>query len=87
MKNVKLDQGDPLYLQNSIDDLNHLMNDINHKPQHLTKYIHPHWGSIVGNEKEIRLAVLQDELVIWEQRDTNRYTRDVLSKRIGELRE
>ena len=64
-----------------------MIQNINHKPQHLTKYIHPQWGSILGNEKEIRLAVLQDELEICEQRDTNHDTRDVLEKRIEELNE
>jgi len=35
---------------------------------HLKRYIHPQWGSIVGSEKEIRLAVLRDEVELWEER-------------------
>ena len=51
---------------------------------------HPQWGSIVGNEKDIRLAALKDELKLWQQRVANDdgvhwYIRDMLKKRIEEL--
>ena len=34
-------------------------------------FIHPQWGSIVGNEKDIRLAVLKDEVELWQKRVGN----------------
>ena len=39
--------------------------------KYLKQFIHPQWGSVVGSEKEIRLAVLRDEIEIWEQRLKN----------------
>jgi len=42
---------------------------------HLKRYIHPQWGSIVGSEKEIRLAVLKDEVEQWEERLTAVYSK------------
>jgi|TARA_R110000823_G_scaffold242748_1_gene367183 predicted nucleic acid-binding Zn-ribbon protein len=61
--------------------------------KYLKQFIHPQWGSVVGSEKEIRLAVLQDEIEIWEQRLKNdpdsipylEYIRDTLKSRIEEL--
>ena len=38
---------------------------------HLHKFIHGQWGSIVGNEKDIRLAVLKDEVELWQKRVGN----------------
>ena len=29
---------------------------------HLHNFIHPQWGSIIGHEADIRLAVLKDEV-------------------------
>ena len=58
--------------------------------KNLRAFIHHHWGSIVGNEKDIRLAVLKDELERW-QNDENRptypygYVGDMLKGRIREL--
>ena len=54
---------------------------------------HPQWGSIVGNEKDIRLAVLKDEIELWQKRvgdDLDHipylgYIRDTLKSRIEEL--
>ena len=54
---------------------------------------HAQWGSIVGNEKGIRLAVLKDEVELWEERigdDPDHipylgYIRDTLKGRIEEL--
>ena len=39
-----------------------IINDINDKPPHLSRFKHPQWGSILGSEEEIRLAALQDEV-------------------------
>ena len=72
-----------------------LIDDINEpKPSHLKQFKHPQWGSIVGSEKEIRLAALSDEVELWEQRvgknpDTIPYLgyiRDTLKGRIKELK-
>ena len=60
---------------------------------HLHKFIHGQWGSIVGNEKDIRLAVLKDEVELWQKRvgdDPDSipylgYIRDTLKSRIKEL--
>jgi len=32
----------------------------------LLQFRHPQWGSIIGHEVDIRLAVLKDELKNWE---------------------
>jgi len=61
--------------------------------QHLRHYIHPQWGSIIGAEKEIRLAVLKDEIMNWHYRVENGsddiqnwdYIKDLLLGRIEEL--
>jgi len=71
-----------------------IVNDINDKPPHLSRFKHPQWGSILGSEEEIRLAALQDEVLIWEQRVGNdpdtipylEYIRDTLQGRIEELK-
>lgn len=60
---------------------------------HLRNFIHPHWGSIVGNEKDIRLAVLKDEVELWQKRVGNDpdsipylgYIRDTLTSRMNEI--
>ena len=36
--------------------------------ENLRAFTHHHWGSIVGNEKDIRLAVIKDELELWDNR-------------------
>ena len=54
---------------------------------------HAQWGSIVGNEEGIRLAVLKDEVELWQKRvgdDPDHipylgYIRDTLKSRIEEL--
>ena len=76
-----------LEVKNLIDDINDT------KPTHLSQFIHPQWGSILGSEEDIRLAALQDEVEIWEQRvgknpDTIPYLgyiRDTLKGRVKEL--
>ena len=80
-------------LEKDLKGVKNIINDINDKPQNLRQFIHPHWGSILGPEDEIRLATLKDELEIWEQRmGTNadsipylKYIKDTLQSRIEEL--
>ena len=57
--------------------------------KNLRAFIHGHWGSIVGDENNIRIAVLKDEL----ERQGGvgptypyGYVRDMLKKRIEELK-
>ena len=77
-----------LEVKNLIDDINDT------KPTHLSQFIHPQWGSILGSEEDIRLATLKDEVEMWEQRvgknpDTIPYLgyiRDTLRGRIKELK-
>ena len=60
---------------------------------HLLELKHPQWGSIIGYENQIRLAVLKDEVEVWEKRvgdDPDHipylgYIRDTLKGRIDEL--
>ena len=53
-------------VKNLIDDINDIK-----PPNHLKQFIHPQWGSILGSEENIRLAVLQDEVELCEQRVEN----------------
>ena len=79
-----------------LTEVKNLIDDINDTkpPHHLKQFIHPQWGSILGSEEEIRLAALQDEVEIWEQRVENDpdsipylgYIRDTLKGRIKELK-
>ena len=78
-----------------LTEVKNLIDDINGtKPSHhLKQFIHAHWGSILGSEEDIRLAVLKDEVEVWEQRvgrnpDTIPYLgyiRDTFQGRIKEL--
>ena len=77
-----------------LTEVKNLIDDINEpKPFHLKQFMHPQWGSILGSEKDIRLAALSDEVEIWEQRvgknpDTIPYLgyiRDTLKGRVKEL--
>ena len=78
-----------LEVKNLIDDITDTK--LSH---HLTQFIHPQWGSILGSEEEIRLAALKDEVEIWEQRVEKNpdtipylaYIRDTLRGRIKELK-
>ena len=56
-----------------LTEIKNLMDDINDikPPNHLKQFIHPQWGSILGSEEDIRLAVLQDEVELCEQRVEN----------------
>ena len=59
----------------------------------LTDFIHPHWGSIVGQENEIRVAVLKEEIALWEKRLSDKpddipylgYIKTTLKDRVAEL--
>ena len=77
-----------------LTEVKNLIDDINDtKLPHLLQFKHPQWGSILGSEKDIRLAALKDEVEIWEQRVRNDpdsipylgYIRDTLKGRIEEL--
>jgi len=83
----------------------HKIVDMNDIPHHLLQFKHPeldnitleddtgillYWDLVIGNEKDIRLAALKDELKHWQQRVANDdgvhwYIRDMLKKRIEEL--
>jgi hypothetical protein len=52
---------------------------------HLSDLKHPQWGSIVGYEADVRLAVLKDELKIWEERVGNDSDLSILKDRIEEV--
>jgi len=92
---IELEQEALLLNREMLAEVKNLIDDINEpKPSHLRQFIHPQWGSILGSEEEIRLAVLQDEVEIWEQRvgdDPDSipylgYIRDTLKSRIEELK-
>ena len=71
--------------------LNHNGIDMNKK--RLKDFTHHQWGSIVGQENEIRVAVLKEELALWEKRLSDKpddipylgYIRTTLKDRIKEL--
>ncbi len=91
----ELEQEALLLNREMLTEVKNLIDDINEpKSSHLRQFIHPQWGSILGSEEEIRLAVLQDEVEIWEQRVEDDpdsipylgYIRDTLKSRIEELK-
>ena len=59
----------------------------------LKDFTHHHWGSIVGQENEIRVAVLKEEISLWEERLRDNpdeipylgYIRTTLKGRVKEL--
>jgi hypothetical protein len=54
--------------------------------EHLKRYIHAQWGSVIGSEKEIRLAALKDEVELLEHTSGLDYAvRTRLTARIEEL--
>ena len=92
---IELEQEALLLNREMLAEVKNLIDDINEpKPLHLKQFIHPQWGSILGSEEEIRLAVLQDEVEIWEQRMGDNpdsipylgYIRDTFKGRIEELK-
>ena len=92
----ELEEQEALFLNREmLTEVKNLIDDINDtKPSHLRQFMHPQWGSIVGSEEDIRLAALQDEVEIWEQRVEKNpdtipylgYIRDTLKGRIEELK-
>ena len=95
MEELEQEQEALLLNREMLTEVKNLIDDINEpKPSHLRQFIHPQWGSILGSEKDIRLAALRDEVEIWEQRveddpDTIPhlgYIRDTLKGRIEELK-
>jgi hypothetical protein len=90
----ELEQEALLLNREMITEVKNLIDDINDtKPSHLRQFIHPQWGSILGSEEDIRLAVLKDEVELWQKRvgdDPDHipylgYIRDTLKGRIEEL--
>jgi hypothetical protein len=95
MTELDLEQDALLLNREMLTELKNLIDDINDiKPTHLSRFKHSQWGSILGSEEEIRIAVLQDEVEIWEQRVEKNpdtipylgYIRDTLQSRIEELK-
>ena len=91
---IELEQEALLLNREMLAEVKNLIDDINEpKPSHLRQFIHAHWGSIVGNEKDIRLAVLKDEVELWKERTGDGptypqgYIKDMLNGRIKELTE
>tara|TARA_Y100001949_G_scaffold91650_1_gene77540 strand:+ start:404 stop:679 length:276 start_codon:yes stop_codon:yes gene_type:complete len=88
---IELEQEALQLNQEILTEVKNLMDDINDtKPTHLQQFIHPQWGSVLGSEKDIRLAVLKDEVEIWQERTGDAtypygYVSDMLSGRIREL--
>jgi len=91
----ELEQEALLLNREMLTEVKNLIDDINEpKPSHLRQFIHPQWGSILGSEKDIRIAALKDEVEIWEQRVEDDpdsipylgYIRDTLKSRIEELK-
>ena len=94
MTEIEQEQEALLLNREMLTEVKNLIDDINEpKPSHLRQFIHPQWGSILGSEKDIRIAALKDEVEIWEQRVGNDpdsipylgYIRDTLKSRIEEL--
>ncbi len=90
----ELEQEALLLNREMLTEVKNLIDDINEpKPSHLRQFIHPQWGSILGSEEDIRLAVLKDEVELWQKRvgdDPDHipylgYIRDTLKGRIKEL--
>jgi hypothetical protein len=59
----------------------------------LKDFTHHHWGSIVGQENEIRVAILNEEIALWEKRLSDKpddipylgYIKTTLKDRVAEL--
>ena len=72
MEELELEEDALLLNREMLSEIKNLIDDINDtKPSHLKQFIHPQWGSILGSEEDIRLAVLQDEVELCEQRVEN----------------
>ena len=89
----ELEEAEALLLNREmLTEVKNLIDDINDtKLSHLRQFIHPQWGSILGPEEDIRLAVLKDEVELWQERMDDGptypqgYITDMLNGRIDEL--
>ena len=96
MTELDLEQDALLLNREMLTELKNLIDDVNgiKPPQHLKQFMHPQWGSILGSEEDIRLAVLSDEVELCEQRLENNsdsiphlgYMLFTLKSRIKELK-
>ena len=70
-----------------------IQNGVDMDKTRLKDFTHHHWGSIVGQENEIRVAVLKEEIALWEKRLSDKpgdipylgYMRTTLKNRVAEL--
>ena len=70
-----------------------IQNGLDMDNKRLKEFTHAHWGSIVGQENEIRVAVLKEEISLWEKRLSDKpgdipylgYMRTTLKNRVAEL--
>ena len=45
-----------------------IQNGLDMDKKRLKDFTHHQWGSIVGQENDIRIAVLKEEILLWEER-------------------
>ena len=70
-----------------------IQNGLDMDKKRLKEFTHPQWGSIVGQENEIRVAVLKEEISLWEKRLSDKpddipylgYIKTTLKDRVAEL--
>ena len=70
-----------------------IQNGVDMDNKRLKDFTHHQWGSIVGQENEIRVAVLKEEISLWEKRLSDKpddipylgYIKTTLKNRIKEL--
>ena len=70
-----------------------IQNGLGMDKKRLKDFTHHHWGSIVGQENEIRVAVLKEEIALWEKRLSDKpddipylgYIKTTLKDRVAEL--
>ena len=68
-------------------------NGIDMDKKRLKEFTHAQWGSIVGQENEIRVVVLKEEVALWEKRLSDKpddipylgYIKTTLKDRVAEL--
>lgn len=59
----------------------------------LKQFKHPHWGTTVGREADVRIAVLKEEVELWKERVGKQpdyipymgYIKQMLEGRVEEL--
>ena len=70
-----------------------IQNGLDMDKKRLKDFTHHQWGSIVGQENEIRVAVLKEEIALWEKRLSDKpddipylgYIKTTLKDRVTEL--